>query len=202
MSFTTVPDKAAGDVFTEAMWDTYLRDNLNSGVLRMLADSTLGAGAANIDFTSIPATFAHLILEITARGDTAAASAELWMRLNGDTGANYDSVYAQIRHSATLTTTEAIAAAQMNLGQIPAANAPANAFGAARIMLAHYAGTVAHKQATSQIAAVLAAVTPAAFLYLGGSRWRNTAAINRVTLLPGAGNFAAGTRVTLYGMPA
>ena len=29
MPFTTVPDKAAGDVFTEAMWDTYIKDNLN-----------------------------------------------------------------------------------------------------------------------------------------------------------------------------
>lgn len=29
MSFTQVPDKSAGDVFTEAMWDTYIRDNLN-----------------------------------------------------------------------------------------------------------------------------------------------------------------------------
>jgi len=26
---STVPDKAAGDPFTEAMWDTYIKDNLN-----------------------------------------------------------------------------------------------------------------------------------------------------------------------------
>lgn len=29
LSFTTVPDKATGDIFTEAMWDTYIRDNIN-----------------------------------------------------------------------------------------------------------------------------------------------------------------------------
>jgi hypothetical protein len=29
MPFTTVPDKAAGDIFTEQMWDTYIRDNIN-----------------------------------------------------------------------------------------------------------------------------------------------------------------------------
>lgn len=28
-TYTTVVDKTAGDVFTESMWDTYLRDNLN-----------------------------------------------------------------------------------------------------------------------------------------------------------------------------
>lgn len=29
LGFTTVPDKNVGDVFTEAMWDTFIRDNLN-----------------------------------------------------------------------------------------------------------------------------------------------------------------------------
>jgi hypothetical protein len=29
MPFTTVPDKAAGDIFTEQMWDVYIRDNIN-----------------------------------------------------------------------------------------------------------------------------------------------------------------------------
>lgn len=29
MAFTTVIDKAAGDVFTEVMWDTYIKDNIN-----------------------------------------------------------------------------------------------------------------------------------------------------------------------------
>jgi hypothetical protein len=29
MPFTTVPDKATGDIFTEFMWDTFIRDNIN-----------------------------------------------------------------------------------------------------------------------------------------------------------------------------
>jgi hypothetical protein len=29
-TFSTVPDKSAGDVFTEAMWDTYVKDNGNN----------------------------------------------------------------------------------------------------------------------------------------------------------------------------
>lgn len=29
MALTTVPDRSVGDVFTETMWDVYLRDNLN-----------------------------------------------------------------------------------------------------------------------------------------------------------------------------
>src|SRR4029450_8789457 len=29
MPFSTVPDKATGDIFTELMWDTYIRDNIN-----------------------------------------------------------------------------------------------------------------------------------------------------------------------------
>ncbi len=34
-NFTQVPDKANGDVFTEAMWDTYIKDNLNKLMLTM-----------------------------------------------------------------------------------------------------------------------------------------------------------------------
>lgn len=29
-TYSTVPDKATGDVFTEAMWDTYIKDNVNN----------------------------------------------------------------------------------------------------------------------------------------------------------------------------
>lgn len=50
-TFTTVPDKNAGDVFTEAMWDTYLRDNVNGLLVPPMcrvyanASQTIGNGA-------------------------------------------------------------------------------------------------------------------------------------------------------------
>jgi hypothetical protein len=34
---------------------------------------------------------------------------------------------------------------------------------------------------------------------VGGS-WSNTAAINRITLFPGAGNWIAASRLTIYGL--
>lgn len=34
----SMPDKAAGDVFTEALWDTYLKDNLNNLGQRVTAE--------------------------------------------------------------------------------------------------------------------------------------------------------------------
>ncbi len=31
--FTTVPDKVSGDVFSETMWDTHIRDNINNMIV-------------------------------------------------------------------------------------------------------------------------------------------------------------------------
>jgi hypothetical protein len=75
MPFVAVPDKNSGDVFTTAMWSTFLEGNLNAGVNRPIYDSgPLASTQAAIDILSIPATFAQLMLFIHGRGDTAASS--------------------------------------------------------------------------------------------------------------------------------
>jgi hypothetical protein len=49
-----------------------------------IASSTVGSGgAANIDFTSIPATYTDLLLLISVRGTTASVSLSLQMTING-----------------------------------------------------------------------------------------------------------------------
>lgn len=69
LSFSAVPDKTIGDVFTEAMWDTYIRDNIN------LIGNPPTACATSNAVQSIPTS---------SYGTTAALAVEEW-----DTDAMY-----------------------------------------------------------------------------------------------------------------
>jgi hypothetical protein len=48
MPLTTVPDKSSGDLFTEAMWDTYLKDNINELIGRAGGGNLLVNGGMEI----------------------------------------------------------------------------------------------------------------------------------------------------------
>ena len=52
-SITTVPDKATGDIFTESMWDSSIRDNINNGIVTQLGCRVFSS--ANVATTSTPA---------------------------------------------------------------------------------------------------------------------------------------------------
>lgn len=164
-------------------------------------DSTLGGSAANVDVTSISATYAHLLIVAYARGDTAALSTSLMARFNGDTAANYD-YQIQDASAATKLANESFAQTSALAGRIPANTAGANLFSANIIFIPHYAGSSNNKVALSISSIKVGTSTSNLTVTMAGGFWRSSAAINQVTLLPAAGNFVSGTRVTVYGMGA
>lgn len=166
-----------------------------------ISDTTLGGSAANVDVTSISATYAHLMVVVYARGDTAAGAIALSMRYNGDSAANYD--YQFVRGTAaTASAAETFAATAMSVGSIPANTAGANLFSSTIIFIPNYAGAANNKSAVSIVSHKSGTATTNLEVDIFGCHWRSNAAINRITLLPGAGNFVAGTRVTIYAMGA
>lgn len=200
MPWTSVPDKATGDVFTEAMWDTYIRDNLNTGVPVVLANSTLVAAAASISFTGINQTFAHLLVVAYLRGDTVAVSTNAMLRFNGDAGANYD--YQLLDGSAaTASAGEAFAQTSLTAGLAAAASAGANLFSAHHITIPHYAQASNNKAASINSALKTGTASGNLVCRAVAGFWRSNSAITQVSLTPAAGNFVAGSRVTIYGVP-
>jgi hypothetical protein len=194
VTFTTVPDKTIGDVFTEAMWDSYIRDNLNKGVVRPIADTTLGSAAASIVFSSIAPDYAHLMLFLYGRSDTAATITTVHARLNGDAGANYDWILPS-------PATETFGATGAVFADIAAATAGANLFGGSILFLPHYAGSTNNKVILALSGNKVGVVTGDLLMRIRAGFWRSSAAINSITLTPTAGNFAAGARATLLGIP-
>jgi hypothetical protein len=160
-------------------------------------DSTLAATAASITISSIPAGYAHLELEVYARGDTASTSTSVQLRFNSDTGSNYDR-QAMNASGTSPAASETLAGTSAQIGNISAASAPADAFGAVTAKIFHYAGTADHKVGLSQ--STMKTSTSSSGLQIAhfGFHWRSTSAITSITLLPGAGNFDVGSRFTLY----
>lgn len=199
MPWTTVPDRAIGYAIAETDWDTSIRDNLNSGAWVTLGSTKLTAAAASFDFTGIPATFAHLMVVAYLRGDTASGLITIIQRFNNDSAANYDwqalsGVGAAASGFESFATTGGFDTA-------PAATAPANLFAGVRLVIPHYANAANNKAIVR--ARDAKAGTSSLSLSAGPSVgfWRSNAAINRVTLLPAAGNWAAGSAATVLGLP-
>lgn len=158
--------------------------------------NTSGSGA-----TLLPTGFRHLFFEWYARGDTAATSANILVRLNNDSAANYD--YQRISGSAAnATAAEALAATSITLGAFPAATATANYFGVGQGKVMHYNGAVGNKLVLGQDAYFTANTTGTGITESYAGKWRTAAAaITRLDLLPSAGNFIAGSLFTLWGLP-
>lgn len=166
-----------------------------------VADQTLGSAAASIDFTGLPTSYAHLRILVECRGDTALANTAILLRFNGDTAANYDTEVLQASASSP-TASESFAATSIVAGQMPAATAGASLAGTAAIDVINYSGTTFHKSVLMVGGYKIGTATGNVIAYRIQGFWRSTAAINRVTILPGAGNLVAGSRATIYVMGA
>lgn len=164
----------------------------------VLFDSVLSGSAASFDVSGLPGGFRTLTIDLALRGDTAAAGTTVSLRFNGDTGANYD-VDILALSNVTVSGVAQTGQTSGRVGFMPANTAAAGKALSARVVIPNYSGTTFHK-------AVIAIAngnegTTATLLSseMDSMTWRSTAAITQVTVLPGAGNFVAGSRVTIRG---
>lgn len=166
-----------------------------SGALTLVTSQTLGADTASFDLTGLPGTYNDLVIVLKLRGAQVATGVQLALTLNNDGGANY--TYVRVDQSASATTPGGTTGTSALLtDNVPAASATAAHFFQGQITLYGYASTVWHKQGFL----VGSANISASLLNTASFQWANTAAINRVTLTPSAGNWLAGSGVFVYGI--
>lgn len=167
-----------------------------------VADSTLGVAAASIDFTGLPTSYAHLMVVLNGRGDTAAATVGVGMRFNNDSTAGHYNWETLTAVDATVSSAGGGGAAtSYDLGLLPAASSPAaGSFGAVMAWILHYGSGLEHPFVG--INACAPGSTGISVKLLGGQSVNLGAVINRITFVPSAGNFAAGTRASIYAMGA
>lgn len=178
-------DWAPGDILTAV--------ELNKVGMVKIADSTLAIAAASIDLQSISQVYAHLRIIAELRSDQASAAAA-YLRFNNDSGSNYRN-FSGVGGGAAPA---AVAQIQL-LDNINESDSNADLFSIVEIVIANYANAVHNKTVLARGSATMYDGANSVTSVVHGM-WISTAAINRVTLLPSTGNFAAESRVTLYGM--
>lgn len=159
-----------------------------------IASITLGANATGVTFSSIPSTYTDLVLVAQTRSSVASTNDILNIQVNNDTSSIYS--YTRILGDGS----SASSARESNLTywrvtyNIPGATATANVFGLDTIQFMNYSNTTTNKTAfwRSSPAQILVA--------LSANLWRNTAAINSITIFANGGSLVSGSTFDLYGI--
>jgi hypothetical protein len=159
-----------------------------------IATVTVGSGGqANVEFTSIPATYTHLQVRYMVFGQSSTAQ---YFRLNGDTGANY------ARHLLVTggSTVNAYAAASVN-ELWPNSGINTSSFPTVGIVdILDYKNT--NKYKTTRTLGGLdnnGGVTNNE-IGLSSGLWMNTNAVTSITFFPLSGNYTQYTHIALYGI--
>lgn len=173
-------------------------DALSSGAVSVIARTVLGSDTASVDFTGIPATYENLMATYLARGTGSNLWSRVYLRLNGDSGSNYQSGSGGRTGVSFVAVDGASGQAQMTVGLLPDASATAAYPAAGTLTVAGYARTVFNKVVSC--VDVSPASTAIHGAILTGGLWASTAAVNQVTFLASSGNFVAGSVFTLYGV--
>lgn len=170
----------------------------SAGAVSVIARTVLGSDTASVDFTGIPATYENLMATYLARGTGSNTWSRVYLRLNGDSGSNYQSGSGGRTGASFVAVDGASGQAQMTVGLLPDASATAAYPAAGTLTVAGYARTVFNKVVSC--VDVSPASTAIHGAILTGGLWASTAAVNQVTFLASSGNFVAGSVFTLYGV--
>ena len=160
-----------------------------------IASNTVGAGgAASVTFSSIPATYTDLLIDVSARSNTGAAFAGLVIAFNGSS-ANYTLKWLGDAGGGVVSYSQGTFGYN-HVFYIAGNGATASTFSNGAIYLPNYASSN-----FKSLSADGANENNAAGVYQGISAglWSSTAAINQLGFSTG-GNFMQHTTFTLYGI--
>lgn len=167
------------------------------------ARTALGAGAASVTISSIPATYKHLLLIIEARTDVAATLDNLILRFNADaTAGNYYTQYVTYANT-TVAAAEILGSGTTGV-LLPLAavgNTGAAGNGYALVWVFNYTSTTMRRIVDAKCGALAATSTGNVRKAESTGYWNNTSdAISSITFLPSIGtNLATNSAYTLYG---
>lgn len=162
----------------------------------LLAETYLASPAASITFAAIPQTHKHLLLVFRAIQDTATTRT-VGARFNNDSGNSYDTQFMEA--AGTGVTSGRFQNASITEVGVSGSDSVGSSSSINECMIPDYTATNWYKMTTAR-SSFMGLATDIK-IWTAGGRWVNTAAINTITLvLAGGGNFAATTRVSLYGL--
>lgn len=177
-----------------------------SAGVSLLSDTVLSSATATVTISSIPATYAHLVLVIHGRStNTSGANDVVKLTFNNDTASNYRtrSIMGQGTNSFISSTNAAVS--YIELGRMTNANsAMTTGWSGTQITIPNYASTTGTKVLSSTPMFYSDSFSDAnsGAAWAASGAWLSATAINRIDLSLTGGNFAAGSRFSLYGWTA
>lgn len=161
------------------------------------------SGTGVVTFSSISSAYRDLEVRVRGRGDTAAVSVNVQVTLNNDTGSHYERVRMGTTNGSTATAAASssnFSDSNWNVGTLPAANASANLAGEFTFRVYDYRGTTFYKHLEGLYSARLGISQATWSANMLAANWEDTSAVNRIDLTLSAGNYVAGTVISLYGL--
>lgn len=155
-----------------------------------IATYTVPSNTTSYTFSSIPSTYTDLVVVCRAG---AVSNSDLTFRVNGDTGTNYSSTFlwGDGSTAGSARTTSVAFGYFTYYGSIETLG---HSVHIGQFM--NYSNTTTYKTVLARSANASRGVDAVANL------WRNTAAINSITLIGANANLLAGSVLTLYGISA
>jgi len=153
-------------------------------------------GAANIEFTSIPATYTDLVLKLSARTDRTSTTNNCFIQFNNNTSTVYFNRNLQGDGSSATSSSDA-SVAEAYIGAVVGNTATASTFGNLEIYIPNYASSTNKSFSSNQVNENNAT---AAVSNLVAGLWANTAAITSLKINAVSFNFLQHSSATLYGI--
>jgi len=161
----------------------------------------LTGSAASWTSVTIPSTYDHLHLVVSARTDQSADYSASLIQFNGDTGGNYSSTEFYTFSSFALSQGRTNGISAIGYPMLSGATTTADTFGMMDVWIPNYANTSLFKSLTCNSAAVNTDSTSGNHQSrFTAGMWSSTAAITSVTVLPNSGNLVQYSSFTLYGI--
>ena len=160
----------------------------------------LNASAASVTFSNIPQTgYTDLKVVINGRSNRATEIRdEIFVRFNGDSGANYS--YKTIRGSGSAAISQTASGTnQLSRNDVPASGATSNTFGNHEIYIPNAFGST---QKSVSIDSVMENNATESYMYMMAGLWSGTASITSVTISPEVSTWVTNSTFSLYGLAA
>jgi hypothetical protein len=158
---------------------------------------TVGSGgAANIEFTSIPATYTDLVVLTSLRGTASAVSVSGQLQFNSSTS-GYGLKYLTGSGTSASSGDFGATTSLIYLGDIPAATGTTSTFANVLVYVPNYAGS---NNKSISVDGVEERNNAAAYATLVAAKWDNASAITSVKLYPSSANWVQYSTAYLYGI--
>jgi hypothetical protein len=168
-----------------------------SNTFTLISSVTVGAGgAASIDFTSIPATYTDLVVDLSGRSTRSNTTDTVFLKFN-----NTNTTYTNRRLSGYGSTTGSDTGSTGNgidVATINGATSTASTFSNQQIYIPNYAGS--NQKSISYDGVSENNSATGNFLVFNAGLWNGTAAVNQITLTPDVGTFVQYSTAYLYGV--